>query len=109
MSGSTQNEREYSENSEEAKPSTRSRGGKKASSVKASNGRRKAEDTPGKGMGMGMGNKKQKGNHGLANMPDEDDSDEMEEDDEDAKGPDGRKMTDEEKRKNFLERNRYVR
>jgi ATF/CREB family transcription factor len=29
-------------------------------------------------------------------------------DDQDEVGADGRKMTDEEKRKNFLERNRYV-
>jgi len=40
-------------------------------------------------------------------MPEEDEMDSDE--DDDKPGPDGKKMTDEEKRKNFLERNRYVR
>ena len=105
MSGSTQNEQgEYSEsgNSEEPRPQARGRG-KKASNAKAppANGRRKAEETPAKG------NKRQKNNHGNISMPEED---EMESDEDDDKpGPDGKKMTDEEKRKNFLERNRYAR
>ncbi|KAL1311601.1 hypothetical protein AAFC00_001714 [Neodothiora populina] len=104
MSGSTQNEQgDFSESghSEDTKPAAR-KGGKKGSSVKApNNGRRKAEDTPAKGP-----NKRQKGNHGGMNMPeDEMDSDD---DDENKLGADGKKMTDEEKRKNFLERNRVA-
>lgn len=104
MSGSTQNEQgDFSEsgNSEETKPNSRNRG-KKGSNAKApSNGRRKAEDTPAKG------NKRQKGNHGSMNMPEEDMMSD-DDDDENKLGADGKKMTDEEKRKNFLERNRYV-
>lgn len=105
MSGSTQNEQgEFSESggSVETKPSGKGRG-KKGSSTKApTNGRRKAEDTPAKG-----NNKKQKGNHGMA-MPMPEDEMDSDDDDENKLGADGKKMTDEEKRKNFLERNRYV-
>lgn len=111
-SGSTQGgEGEFSEsNSEQAKPQARTRG-KKGSSAKSTNtnGRRKAEDTPIKG-----GNKRQKNNNGASmsmsmNM-DMDDEDGMDSEDNDVEqvGADGKKLTDEEKRKNFLERNRYV-
>ena len=98
LSGSTQNDQgEFSEsgNSEDVKPA---RKGKKGGNNKSSaNGRRKAEDTP-----KGGANKRQK----ISNQgpPDDMDSD-MEEYD---KQHDTKKMTDEEKRKNFLERNRYV-
>jgi len=104
MSGSTQNEQgEFSESgrSEEVKPQARARG-KKGSATKAApvNGRRKAEDTPAKS------NKRQKSSAGSISMPeDEPDSEDM---DDDRPGPDGKKMTDEEKRKNFLERNRVA-
>ena len=103
MSGSTQNDQgDFSEsgNSEDTKPAMRNRS-KKGSNTKApANGRRKMEDTPAKS------NKRQKTSSlGMGDMPD----DEMESDEDDDKpGPDGKKMTDEEKRKNFLERNRYA-
>ncbi|KAF2762509.1 hypothetical protein EJ05DRAFT_3974 [Pseudovirgaria hyperparasitica] len=87
--------------SEAAKPRTR---GKKANNKGATgNSRRKAEDTPAKG----PASKKQKGNNG---MPKEEDFDSEEEDQDDQidTHPDGKKMTDEEKRKNFLERNRVA-
>lgn len=107
MSGSTENgQGDYSDGSTEAKPQTKSGRGKKGgSNGKAGNGKRKAEETPSK-----AGNKKQRGNSGHS-MPSEEPEDMMDEqgmDDMDDTNADGKKMTDEEKRKNFLERNRYV-
>ena len=102
MSGSTENgEGDYGEDDAETKPSGRSRGGKKGSAGKA-NKARKAEETPSKG-----NNKRQKGNSGSMIMPPDDDED-SEEEEEPQVGADGRKLTDEEKRKNFLERNRIA-
>lgn len=106
MSGSTNEQGEYSDsgNSNHAKSQPRARG-KKASVVKAANGRRKAEETPIKG----QPNKRQKGNNGQVQMPEEYGDEDMDPDDgEEQLGADGKKMTDEEKRKNFLERNRCV-
>ncbi|KAF1354930.1 Aft1 HRA domain-containing protein [Delphinella strobiligena] len=104
MSGSTQNDQgDFSESggSEETKPQrTRGKKGSNANVKAPSTGRRKADDTPAKG------NKRQKGNNGGAIMP-EDDM-ESDDDDENKLGQDGKKMTDEEKRKNFLERNRVA-
>lgn len=97
------------------KPAARGKG-KKAAAGKngqASNGRRKADDTAGKA----PANKRSKSNGGSAmsvsmsmNMGDmDDDSDDGDIKDEMSDiHPSGRKMTDEEKRKNFLERNRSV-
>jgi ATF/CREB family transcription factor len=78
------------------KPATRSRG-KRTTETKPANNRRKATDQPVKQPAT----KKQKAGaaHDRAVQPPSDDE-------EMAK--DGRKMTDEDKRKNFLERNRYV-
>ncbi|KAJ9624848.1 Transcription factor [Taxawa tesnikishii (nom. ined.)] len=108
ISGSTQNEQgEFSEsgNSEQAKPQTRPRA-KKAGSIKAAgNGRRKAEETPGKA----PANKKQKSIGGSVNMQDDElDSDEEDQQDLNDGNNGNKKMTDEEKRKNFLERNRVA-
>jgi ATF/CREB family transcription factor len=95
-SGTTQVESSDSEESERAKPATRSRG-KKAAEPK-SNNRRKATDTPTKT----PSSKRQKGNSGNdAKLADLDD-------DDDDEPKDSKKMTDEEKRKNFLERNRVA-
>lgn len=84
-----------------SKPNGRPKG-KKANgkSANTANGRRKAEDTN-KGS-----NKKAKGANGTA-------IEKTEDDEEDMKGmsethTNGKKMTDEEKRKNFLERNRVA-
>jgi ATF/CREB family transcription factor len=89
--------------SEDTKPTTRSTRGKKAANAKGSNsGRRKADDTPAKG----TANKRAKGNSGAVMTDDMmDDESSPKADDDPSKN---RKMTDEEKRKNFLERNRYV-
>lgn len=89
----------------EQKTTTRSRGKKGAANGKQTAGtKRKAEDTP-KG-----GNRKAKGNNGAPQSVG--DEDELDSDDEsnmkvEADGT-TRKMTDEEKRKNFLERNRVA-
>lgn len=101
---------------EDTKPAAR---GKKGAVKPAVNGRRKSEATP-KGS-----NKRQKSNGGGAvavdpaldpeGMDDDDDDDMMgegssngDELDDPKNGTKGKKMTDEEKRRNFLERNRYV-
>lgn len=101
MSGSTENGE--GEDDTETKPSAgRSRGGKKGSTGKSAKSR-KAEETPSKG-----NNKRQKGNGGSMVMGPPEDEDDSEEDEEQQVGADGRKLTDEEKRKNFLERNRIA-
>jgi ATF/CREB family transcription factor len=89
--------------------STRSTRSKKAIKAEATpNNRRKSEATQ-KGS-----NKKAKGNSGAVNVdpalepPDDDDSEMDDNEDEMMEHKDTRKMTDEEKRRNFLERNRYV-
>ena len=103
MSGSTEGEGQYSD--EDTKPQSKSKG-KKGSGGKSNQngGKRKTEETPSKAQPI----KKQKGSNGaVIPMEDDDDDDEPMMDDQDEHGPDGKKMTDEEKRKNFLERNRY--
>ena len=98
---------EFSESggSEETKPNTRAKGKKGGSNAKTNqtaNGRRKAEETPTKA----PASKKAKGNSGTA-MPDFNaDSDEEMDMNKEMLNENGKKMTDEEKRKNFLERNR---
>lgn len=96
---------------DDSKPTGR---GKKGGKTQPANGRRKSEATP------KASNKRQKNNSGAVNVdpaldPNSemmDDDSEMDDDmDDDAKNgikPNGKKMTDEEKRRNFLERNRYV-
>ncbi|KAI0451690.1 Aft1 HRA domain-containing protein [Xylaria acuta] len=92
-----------SEESEQAKPNTRAKGKRGAA---AANGRRKAEEAPAKA----PANKKAK-TAASTHSQDQDDMTSDEEDDESKLGNDGQgktKMTDEEKRKNFLERNRVA-
>lgn len=103
MGSNDTNEASEGEESEGAKPTTRSRG-KKAATTKSTpaNNRRKADDTPAKT----SASKRSKGNNGAVQeidmMGGSDDEDDM------SPPPEmgGKKMTDEEKRKNFLERNR---
>lgn len=90
-----------------SRPATRGGRGKKTTKAEAAaNNRRKADPAP-KGA-----NKRAKGNNGAANLdpslePGDDDDDEMMDSGDD--GPQDKKgQTDEEKRRNFLERNRYV-
>ena len=86
---------------------TRGRGKKGAKAESTTKNSRKS-DASQKGS-----NKRAKGNSGAANVDpaldphdEDDDESEVEEDDENAVGANGKKMTDEEKRRNFLERNR---
>ncbi|SMQ45405.1 unnamed protein product [Zymoseptoria tritici ST99CH_3D7] len=91
-------EGQYSDDGDQ-KPQTRNgRGGKKGSTGKAANGKRKTEEAPAKG----PASKKQRASMAMSEEP-EDEDDGMNDTHED-----GRKMTDEEKRKNFLERNRVA-
>ncbi|KAK0251734.1 Transcription factor [Friedmanniomyces endolithicus] len=110
MSGDTDGgQGEFSDGSAETKPTARGGRGKKGSAGKTANGKRKQED-----MSTKVNSKKQRGSNGLAmppmpmTMDDMDDDEEQDMMDQDENGPDGRKMTDEEKRKNFLERNRIA-
>ncbi|PHH68932.1 hypothetical protein CDD80_7124 [Ophiocordyceps camponoti-rufipedis] len=96
-----------SEEGSKSKSSTRGRAKKNSVS---SNGRRKADELPAKL----PPSKKGKGNNGMMNGgPGSSDEDEDDDDDDDLKtkmedGGSKSKMTDEEKRKNFLERNRVA-
>ena len=94
---------------EVSKPNTREgRGKKTAKAQAAANTRRKADDSSHK-----TSNKRSKANTGAANVdPNLEPHDDEDEDDslegEPTHDANGKKMTDEEKRKNFLERNRWV-
>jgi len=113
ISGSVQDHSEMSgdvsEGVDQSKPNTRAKS-KKASGGKTTNTRRKADETPSKP----PANKKTKTNNANANdnmnmdmSMDGLDSDEEATIKEEQYHENGKKMTDEEKRKNFLERNRY--
>lgn len=98
VSGSTEGAEQYSDD-QDSKPARGGRGGKKAQTGKgAASGKRKTDETPAKG----PANKRQR-----ANTMSEEPEDEDMQDDQDPGNPD-KKMTDEEKRKNFLERNRVA-
>ena len=95
-----------SESHEDTKPNTRGGRGKKTK-AESTNNRRKSE------AGAKGSNKRAKGNSGSANVDpaldphdEDDDSEDGEEDAAPTHHPNGKKMTDEEKRRNFLERNR---
>ena len=101
-----------SDESEQARPNTRAKGKRNSGAEAATtNGRRKANDAPAKGPAT----KKAKMNGGPVNgnnMDIDHSDDDEDEDDDDKPSKDDHpktKMTDEEKRKNFLERNRYGR
>ncbi|KAI9861565.1 MAG: hypothetical protein M1813_005175 [Trichoglossum hirsutum] len=94
--------------SEQAKPNTRNRG-KRGAPTKgqgASNGRRKADASP--AGSRPQNNKRSKGNNGGAQNVGSSDDDMGMPQGHESGGNDGKKMTDEEKRKNFLERNRVA-
>lgn len=105
---------ERSDSAEQALPTTRTRS-KRTTTAKgaaAGNGRRKADDTPSKQPPA----KKSKTGNGASGLNLDMNMDAMESDEEQEQmnikeeqyHENGKKMTDEEKRKNFLERNRYV-
>ncbi|TVY68621.1 Transcription factor atf1 [Lachnellula suecica] len=92
----------FSDDNDQKGPTTR--GKKRASNVNGqSNGRRKADETPSKA----PASKKSKANNGSAMMsePQSEEEPDMSKDEYNANG---KKMTDDEKRKNFLERNRVA-
>jgi ATF/CREB family transcription factor len=97
----------FSDDSEQqTKPNTRGKGKKGTTNTNQTNGRRKAEDTP-----KGTPAKKAKGNNGTVSkmiMEPEPPSDEEPDMSKDEYNANGKKMTEEEKRKNFLERNRVA-
>ncbi|KAM0333138.1 hypothetical protein ACHAQA_001797 [Verticillium albo-atrum] len=95
-----------SDDSEQARPSTRGKGKKNGGST-TTNGRRKAEEPPAKA----PASKKQKTATAMSmSMPEGDDSQSEDEEETHKLDENGAKvkMTDEEKRKNFLERNRVA-
>lgn len=94
---------------EVSKPNTRGGKGKKTAKAQAvASNRRKADDTS-----LKTPNKRSKGNTGSMNLdpslePNDEEDEDVSLEDEPTHDANGKKMTDEEKRKNFLERNRYV-
>lgn len=107
IGGQSEMSGDMSDSGDQGKPATRARG-KRSSGGKAAatNGKRKQEDTPMKQPTV----KKQKNiNAGITmDMDGMDSDDEQPNIKEEQYHADGKKMTDEEKRKNFLERNRCV-
>ncbi|WQF88705.1 Putative transcription factor Jun, basic-leucine zipper domain-containing protein [Colletotrichum destructivum] len=96
-----------SDESEQARPSARGKGKRNSTGGASTNGRRKAEEP----LAKGPPSKKSKPNN--APPPDMNGDDSHSDDDDDMKHENGEggsksKMTDEEKRKNFLERNRVA-
>jgi ATF/CREB family transcription factor len=89
------------ENDQQNRPNTRGKGKRTTAAASQTNGRRKADETPSKG----PASKKAKANnsHAMSAEPPSDEEPDMSKDEYNANG---KKMTDEEKRKNFLERNR---
>ncbi|KAL4897068.1 bZIP transcription factor [Aspergillus ambiguus] len=101
--GSREGSGDASDAQNEVKPAAKgkSKKGTTAKSAGAANTRRKAEDSAAKGS-----NKRTKLNNGAASVEPSDP--ESDEEDMKKKPQDTKKMTDEEKRKNFLERNRVA-
>jgi ATF/CREB family transcription factor len=109
LSGPDMSGQQSDSHEEASRPNTRGGRGKKTAKAQATaTSRRKADEASQK-----PSNKRSKGNTGSANVdpslePHDDEDDEDDDEGEPTHDANGRKMTDEEKRKNFLERNRYV-
>ncbi|PSS27492.1 hypothetical protein M430DRAFT_46584 [Amorphotheca resinae ATCC 22711] len=91
------------ENDQQNRPNTRGKNKRSSTQMSQTNGRRKADETPSKA----PAGKKGKGNNGQATEA-EQQSEEEQDTNKDEYNSNGKKMTDEEKRKNFLERNRVA-
>jgi ATF/CREB family transcription factor len=91
------------DNEQQNRPNTRGKGKRGSTQNNQANGRRKADEAPTKG----PAGKKSKGNNGMAMEPEPPSEDEQDMS-KDEYNANGKKMTDEEKRKNFLERNRVA-
>lgn len=95
----------FSDENEQSRPNTRGKGKRNSTQETAPvNGRRKADAPASKG----PANKKSKANNGNSMSMEPPSDDEQEENKGDEYHANGKKMTDEEKRKNFLERNRVA-
>ena len=103
IGGQSEMSGDISDSGDQSKPTTRARG-KRASGGKqsATNGKRKSEDMPLKQSSA----KKQKNNNLSMDMDGMESDEDQPNIKEEQYHADGKKMTDEEKRKNFLERNR---
>lgn len=98
--GASEMSGEFSDDEQVNRPNTRGKGKRNSTQETPSNGRRKASDAPAKG----PANKRAKTNGGgMSVEPQSEEELDMSKDEYNANG---KKMTDEEKRKNFLERNR---
>jgi ATF/CREB family transcription factor len=99
--GASEMSGDYSDEETVNRPNTRGKGKRNSTQESPVNGRRKAPDTPAKG----PANKRAKtnGGGGMSAEPQSEEELDMSKDEYNANG---KKMTDEEKRKNFLERNR---
>ncbi|KAE8454033.1 hypothetical protein EG329_007809 [Mollisiaceae sp. DMI_Dod_QoI] len=94
------------ENDQQNRPNTRGKGKRNSTQeTTPANGRRKANETP---ASKPPANKKSKANNGNSMSMEPPSEDEQEESKADEYHANGKKMTDEEKRKNFLERNRVA-
>lgn len=92
------------ENDQQSRPNTRGKGKRNSThETTPVNGRRKANEPP---AAKAPANKKSKVNNGNSMSMEPPSDDEQEENKGDEYHANGKKMTDEEKRKNFLERNR---
>jgi len=91
----------FSDDNDQKGPTTRGKNKRGSTGTPQTNGRRKADETSSKGPAA----KKSKGNNGNA-MQSEPQSEEEPDMSKDEYNANGKKMTDDEKRKNFLERNR---
>lgn len=101
---------EVSDSGDQSKPATRNKGKRASGGANSapSNGRRKADDTSPKQPSTKKQKKNNNNNTAMMDMDGMESEDEQPNIKEEQYHPDGKKMTDEEKRKNFLERNRYV-
>lgn len=90
------------ENEQQSRPNTRQKGKRTSTQITQTNGRRKVDEAPPK-----PASKKAKANNGHAMEPEPQSEEELDMN-KDEYNANGKKMTDDEKRKNFLERNRYA-
>ena len=97
---------DVSDSADQSRPNTRAKGKRASSGKGTTNGRRKAEDAPAK-QPAAKKSRSSNGNTNSAPSLDGMDSDEEAHIKEEQYHENGKKMTDEEKRKNFLERNRF--
>ena len=110
IGGQSEMSGDVSDSGDQSKPTTRNKAKRASGGANAapSNGRRKADDTSPKQTSSKKQKKNNNNNNQAMDMDGMDSEEEQPNIKEEQYHPDGKKMTDEEKRKNFLERNRYV-